>query len=115
MSDKDYDGQNQNDNTFMTNKELVQRLMNKIDNLDDKISNLDNRLESTERIIKEYNNLRVTIGENEDKIQSLKDTLRDQNTVDETKSGIFNTLKDYTHWIVAILAILLYLSELGIF
>lgn len=114
MNEKDHGRREYDDDNLVTNKEIVHRLMDKIDHLDENMTNLDKRLDSIERVIKKYNNLRGTLGETKEEVQELKQEINDHNTEDDTKDDIKEALKGWTHWLVAILAILLYLSQLGI-
>ena len=95
------DRDNQLVESYLTNKELVQSLISKIDKL-------DRRLQETERIITEYNGLREKMIEQRTKIKNesneiskLKKKINRLETQKETKSSIAVFLTNQLGWIIA--------------
>jgi len=94
------------DDIFMTNKDLVKQLMQKMESL-------DCRLQKTEQIITKYNGLRERILEHKEQLQMeseeivhLKQKIKKMETELTTKDKFIAFLTNQLGWLVAIATLL---------
>jgi len=94
---------------YVTNKELVKSLINKIEKL-------DRRLQETERIITKYNGLREKMMEQKTKINNesaeiskLKKKITRLETEKETKGALTVFITNQLGWIIAFVTLLYYI------
>lgn len=103
------------DENFLSNKEVIGNLMDRMDELESSLS-------ETNRIIVKYNGLRedleeaeIEVEEMKDDLESVKDDVRNIETKQKTSEQVKDYFRRYGSWIFTGISFILYLYELGVF